>query len=328
MSHDIISRPVLQLHQYGNLLTVAPSMLELFEVIERVGRTEATVLIRGASGTGKELVARALHAASRRRAAPFQAINCATLTPELLTSELFGHARGAFTSAIRDHKGLFERADGGTIFLDEVAELPLEIQARLLRVLQERSFTPLGSARSVKVDVRLISATLKSLREEVALKRFREDLMYRLRVVPLYLPALSERRGDVEALVWHFIQRLAGRYGRTITGIEARAYEALMNYGWPGNVRELENVIEYAYVIGAGSLLRFTDLTPELKGDPPPGSEGLDTLRRDEQRDALLEALRATGWRKGAAAERLGISRSTLWRRMREFGVSPGATQH
>src|SRR5688572_69821 len=169
MSHDIISRPSLQLHQYGNLLAVAPSMLELFEVIERVGRSEATVLIRGASGTGKELVARALHAAGRRRAAPFQAINCATLTPELLASELFGHARGAFTGAIRDHKGLFERADGGTIFLDEVAELPLELQARLLRVVQERSFTPVGSARSVKVDVRLISATLKSLREEVLL---------------------------------------------------------------------------------------------------------------------------------------------------------------
>ena len=328
MSRDIIQRPSLRLHQYGALISVAPSMLELFEVIERVARTEVTVLIRGASGTGKELVARALHSAGRRRSGPFQAINCATLTPELLASELFGHARGAFTGAIRDHQGLFERADGGTIFLDEVAELPLEIQARLLRVLQERSFTPLGSARSVRVDVRLISATLKSLREEVSRQRFREDLMYRLRVVPLYLPSLAERRGDVEALTWHFIQTLGGRYGRLITGIEPLAYEALMDYGWPGNVRELENVIEYAYVIGTGSLLRFSDLTPEIKGEPTPGTERLDTLRLAEQREALVEALTAVGWRKGAAAERLGISRSTLWRRLRELGLSPTATQH
>lgn len=327
MSRDILHRPTLSLHQYGALLTVSPSMLELFEVIERVARTEVTVLIRGASGTGKELVARALHAAGRRRHGPFQAINCATLTPELLVSELFGHARGAFTGAIRDHQGLFERADTGTIFLDEVAELPLELQARLLRVLQERSFTPLGSARSVKVDVRLISATLKSLREEVAHKRFREDLMYRLRVVPLYLPSLAERRGDIEALTWHFIQTLARRYGRAITGIEARAYEALMDYSWPGNVRELENVIEYAYVIGTGSLLRFDDLTPELKGDPPPGTERLETLRSERERQALLTALEASGWRKGAAAERLGISRSTLWRRLREFGLSPSGAR-
>lgn len=323
MMQDIVKRSNVKLLQYGAMLTTAPEMLELFETVERVGRTEVTVLIRGASGTGKELVARALHAAGRRRKGPFQAINCAVLTPELLASELFGHARGAFTGAIRDHKGLFERADGGTIFLDEVAELPLELQARLLRVLEERSFTPVGSARSVKVDVRLVSATLKSLREEVSRRQFREDLMYRLRVVPLFLPSLVERHGDVEALTWHFIQLLGSRYGRTITGIESRAYEALMDYHWPGNIRELENVIEYAYVIGKGSVLRFHDLTPELRDEPPPNAEPLTAVVGRQMRQQLVEALRATGWKKGAAASRLGISRSTLWRRMREFGVSP-----
>ncbi len=321
MSHDIIKRPQLSLYQYGRMLSAAPEMLDLFATLERVARTEVTVLIRGASGTGKELVARALHAAGGRRRSPFQAVNCAVLTPELLASELFGHVRGAFTGAIRDHKGLFERADGGTIFLDEVAELPLELQARLLRVLEERSFTPVGSARSVSVDVRLISATHKSLRDEVSRHQFREDLMYRLRVVPLYLPSLVERTGDVEALTWHFIETLGSRYGRSITGIEARAHEALLNYHWPGNIRELGNVIEYAYVIGKGSVLRFGDLTPELRDEPPPGTESFESIEARQQRQKIFEALQATGWRRGAAAERLGISRSTLWRRMRELNV-------
>jgi two-component system response regulator AtoC len=322
MSQDILKRPSIRLYQYGKMLTAAPEMLELFETLERVARTEVTILIRGASGTGKELVARALHAAGRRRKGPFQAVNCAVLTPELLASELFGHARGAFTGAIREHKGLFERADGGTIFLDEVAELPLDLQARLLRVLEERSFTPLGSARHVKVDVRLTSATLRSLREEVQHRRFREDLMYRIRVVPLFLPSLVERTGDVEALLWHFVETLGKDYGRIITGIEAQAREALLDYHWPGNVRELYNVVEHAYVLGQGSVLRFADLTPELRHEPPPGVDSLHQTQQRDQRQQLLEALREAGWRKGAAADRLGISRSTLWRRMLRFNVT------
>ena len=321
MSHDIMQRPPLQLYQYGHLLTMAPQMLQLFETLERVARTDVTVLIRGASGTGKELVARALHAAGRRRRGRFEAVNCAVLTPELLASELFGHVRGAFTGAVRDHKGLFERADGGTIFLDEVAELPIDLQARLLRILEERAFTPVGGTRSVTVDVRLVSATHVSLRDAVDRHRFREDLMYRLRVVPLFLPSLVERQGDVEALTWHFIETLGKKYGRMLTGIEKAAYDALLEYHWPGNVRELQNVIEYAYVIGQGSVLRFADLTPELRNEPPPGSEPFGAMERAHERQQLIEALRATRWRKGAAAEKLGMSRSTLWRKLRELSV-------
>ena len=322
MSHDIVQRTQVRLYQYGQLLTTAPRMLQLFETLERVARTDVTVLIRGASGTGKELVARALHAAGARRKGRFEAVNCAMLTPELLASELFGHVRGAFTGAVRDHKGLFERADGGTIFLDEVAELPFDLQARLLRVLEERTFTPVGGTRSIKVDVRLISATHVSLRDAVAHRSFREDLMYRLRVVPLFLPSLVERQGDVEALTWHFIEALGKKYGRMLTGIEKPAYEALLEYHWPGNVRELQNVIEYAYVIGQGSVLRFADLTPELRHEPPPGSEPLAAMERSHERQQLMEALRATHFKKGAAAAMLGISRSTLWRKMRELSLT------
>lgn len=203
-----------------------------------------------------------------------------------------------------------------------MAELPPDLQARLLRVLEERSFTPLGGQRSTKVDVRLISATLKSLRDEVSRHTFREDLMYRIRVVPIFLPSLAERDGDVEALTWHYIADLGPRYGRVFTGIERHAYEALMDYGWPGNVRELRNVIEHAYVVGEGATLRFAHLTPELRGEPPPGVTAGGGHRRRIERESLLEALDATGWRKELAATRLGISRSTLWRRLREHGLA------
>src|SRR5881296_3758208 len=209
MPHDILRRPAdLRLRNFHGIYTVAPEMEALFVTLQRVARAHCTVLVGGETGTGKELVARAVHAESPRRKAPFQAVNCATFSPTLLESELFGHVRGAFTGAVRDREGLFALADHGSLFLDEIAEIPLELQGKLLRVMQEKTFIPVGATRAVTVDVRVISATNKGLRREVAGGRFRDDLSYRLRVVPLYLPPLRRRDGDVEALFWQFVSEL------------------------------------------------------------------------------------------------------------------------
>jgi two-component system, NtrC family, response regulator AtoC len=318
------SRPDGALREFHGIYTVAPQMFALFERLPRVARSEASVLIRGETGTGKELVARALHSLSGRAKGAFQALNCATLTAELLASELFGHVRGAFTGAIRDRPGLFRLAHRGSIFLDEIAEMPLDIQARLLRVLQERSFTPLGGTDPVEVDVRVISATHKSLREESRLHRFREDLMYRVRVVPLFLPPLAERSGDVEALVWHFIDQFAAQGRRRIERIERVVMDALLAYPWPGNIRELRNAIEYAHAIGEGPTYTVEDLTPELRGEPPPRVLPPEPTAapHDEERERIIEALRRTEGRKGAAAQLLGVDRSTLWRKLRELRIT------
>lgn len=305
-------------HDLSGMRTVAPEMLALYRLVQRVARSDASVLIRGATGTGKELVARALHDHSARVDGPFRAINCATLTPELLASELFGHVRGAFTGAVGNRQGLFALANHGTIFLDEIAEMPLDIQARLLRVLQERNFVPLGATEPVHVDVRVLAATNKALRDEVRARRFREDLMYRVRVVPLFLPRLADRQGDVEALAWHFIAQFNERGMRVIEGIDDVAMTAMLAYPWPGNVRELHNVIEYAFAIGEGPILTTDDLTPELRGEPPYEGEEVELTPRDLERRRILDALERAQGRKAEAAEILGMSRTTLWRKLRE----------
>src|SRR5437763_14959183 len=224
-------------------------MEALFAKLRRVARAQCTVLVGCETGTGKELVARAIHPESPRRKAPFQAVNCATFSPTLLESELFGHVHGAFTGAVRDRAGLFALAHKGTLFLDEVAEIPLELQGKLLRVMQEKTFVPVGATRPVTVDVRVISATNKILRREIAEGRFREDLSYRLRVVPVFLPPLRERRGDVEALFWHFIERMNHGGLRRIEGVTRARTDAILSYPWPGNVRELRSAVEYAFVV-------------------------------------------------------------------------------
>src|SRR5437870_9794443 len=224
----------------------------LFTRLRRVARAQCTVLVGGETGTGKELVARAIHAESPRRKAPFQAVNCATFSPTLLESELFGHVRGSFTGAVRDRDGLFALADRGTLFLDEVAEIPLDLQGKLLRVMQEKNFMPVGATRPVTVDVRVISATNKALGREVVEGRFREDLRYRMRAVPLFLPPLPEPRGHIRALFWPFRDRMNHGTLRRIEGVTRLAMDAIRSYPWPGNVRELRSAVEYAFVVGEG----------------------------------------------------------------------------
>ncbi len=302
-----------------------PSMKALLRDVGRVARRDVTVLVRGETGTGKELVARAIHLESPRRRGPFVAINCAALPPQLLESELFGHVRGAFTGAVKDAPGQFRVADGGTIFLDEIGELSLDLQAKLLRVLQEKSVIPVGGRAPVPVDVRIVSATHKSLREAVDAGEFRADLMYRIRVVPLFLPPLRERRSDIMLLVDKFIEMQRGRGEREIRGVSPGGRLVLERYDWPGNVRELQNVIEYAFAMGEGPILTESDLPSELLGEEPgprvanrPRAKRLNAPPEAERIAVALE--RAAGHR-GRAAQSLGMSRATLWRKMKQYGL-------
>jgi transcriptional regulator with PAS, ATPase and Fis domain len=324
MPLNILKHPRdLRLRNFHGLYTQAPEMEPLLRRVERVARIDCTVLVRGESGSGKELVARALHTLSHRRRGPFRAVNCATLSPTLLESELFGHKRGAFTGAVRDHHGLFEQADGGTLFLDEVAEMPLDIQARLLRVLEERTFVPVGGTTPISVDVRLISASNQALRRAVAEKRFRDDLRYRIRVVPLFLPPLRRRTGDVEALVWHFIDRFTERGIGRVDGITRRAMDHLRSYPWPGNVRELRNVIEHAFIVGEDAVLDLDDLTPELRGEAPADDEPLlEAAVPQLERQRILDALARHKGRRLAAAADLGVSRTTLWHKLKKYHLA------
>jgi transcriptional regulator with PAS, ATPase and Fis domain len=306
--------------EFHGLVSRDAAMLRAFQTIGNVAETDATVLLRGESGSGKELAARAIHAESHRARGPFVAVNCAALTPTLLESELFGHVRGAFTGAVSDRKGLFEQADGGTLFLDEVAELPLEVQSKLLRVLEERVVTPVGASQETSVDVRVVAATHRALRREVDAGRFREDLMYRLRVVPVFLPSLRERRGDVEVLMRFFLRRFNKAGPRHVETIEPDAMRALLNYSWPGNVRELRNAIEYAFAVGRGPELLLGELPPEL-ADGPPQPDPAPASAEQSERERIREALDLEGGRVGAAAQRLGMSRATFWRKRRKHDL-------
>ena len=309
---------------FHGILSRDPAMLKALQVIRNVAETEATVLIRGESGTGKELVAHALHLESTRRDKPFLAINCAALTPSLLESELFGHVKGAFTGAVRGHAGLFQRANGGTLFLDEVAELPLELQAKLLRVLQEQSFIPVGGDTAISVDVRIIAATHRSLREEVKVGRFREDLMYRLRVVPVFLPPLRERRLDVNLLLWHSIRQHNQQGPRHVEGIAPDAMRRLLDYRWPGNVRELKNVVEYAFAVGRGGEITLDDLPPEFREPPSANGSAMPSskvTKRMNEGELIREALQATGGNLEAAARYAGMSRATFWRKRKKYRI-------
>ncbi|MDH3202168.1 MAG: sigma 54-interacting transcriptional regulator [Myxococcales bacterium] len=312
--------------EFHGIWTRDPSMKTLLRDVGRVARRDVTVLVRGETGTGKELVARAIHLESTRSHGPFVAINCAALPPQLLESELFGHVRGAFTGAVKDSPGQFRVADGGTIFLDEIGELSLDLQAKLLRVLQEKSVIPVGGRAPVPVDVRIVSATHRSLREAVDAGEFRADLMYRIRVVPLFLLPLRERRSDIMLLVDKFIEMQSSRGEREIRGVSPGGRLVLERYDWPGNVRELQNVIEYAFAMGEGPILTESDLPPELLGEEP-GPRLANRPRSRAARAGSLEAdriavaLERAAGHRGRAAQSLGMSRATLWRRMKQHGL-------
>jgi transcriptional regulator with PAS, ATPase and Fis domain len=317
---------------FHGMWSADPGMKRVFRVVEKVARVDANVLVRGETGSGKELVATALHELSPRAKKPFRAINCAAMPANLLESELFGHVRGAFTGAVRDNIGHFRAADGGTLFLDEVAELPLELQAKLLRVLESHVVMPVGGREPISVDVRVVSATHRALRAEVEAGRFRADLMYRLRVIPVFIPPLRKRGADAVLLADRFVEQLNARSSRNIGRISPGAKRVLSRYDWPGNVRELRNVLEYAFAIGEGPVLVEADLPPELvspetlgEGAPvsnePPAIEEPSGASPEATR--ILRALERAAGSRERAAKILGISRITLWRRMKDLGLLP-----
>jgi formate hydrogenlyase transcriptional activator len=302
------------------LIGDSPAMDAVRRAITLVAPTTATVLVLGETGTGKELVARAIHAGSPRRDRPFVPVNCAALAPGLVASELFGHETGAFTGAVKQRKGCFERADGGTIFLDEVGELSADAQAALLRVLQERVVERVGGGDAIPIDVRVIAATNRDLAAGVKAGRFRADLFYRLAVVPLAVPALGDRRSDVPALAAYFLRHFAAAHGRSVRDITPQAEAALAAHDWPGNVRELANVIERAVVLSTDERLAFDP--GWLVGSSP--AEAARTWAAQEK-ERLLAALRAAGGRvygPGGAAHRLGLKPTTLYGKMRKHGIA------
>ena len=324
-------------YEFHNIIGKNHQMQEVFRLIEQIADSDATVLIEGESGTGKELVARAIHFRGPRSKQPFVQVNCSALVETLLESELFGHVRGAFTGAVRDKIGRFEAANKGTIFLDEIGDISPAVQVKLLRVIQERTFERVGESEARPTDVRIISATNRDLRDLRAKGLFREDLYYRLRVVPLHLPPLRERRDDIPLLVGAFVERFREQMGRPITGVSQAALARMMDYDWPGNVRELENAIEHAFVRCTGTEVQTSDLPVEVRSGPALSRGGsadvtspaspsavVPTLRPSamDERAIIEAALRAVNGNKTLAAKRLGIGRTTLWRRINELNIS------
>ena len=321
-------------HNFEEMVGSNPALLALLRQVEQVAPTDATVLISGETGSGKELIARAIHNKSARKDRPLVKVNCSAISAGLVESELFGHVRGAFTGAIQRRAGRFELADGGTVFLDDVGDLPLEAQVKLLRVLQEREFEPVGSSRTLRVDVRVIAATNRDLEEAVRAGRFRSDLFYRLNVFPIQVPPLRARRSDVPQLAMFFLSRFAKRFGKPVDAVSKETMARLVEYSWPGNIRELQNVIERALVLSQGSVLELDrDLLPlqgrletvdeSARPAGPPASSKLFTLEEME-RDHVLTVLERTGWvieGNLGAAKILAVHPNTLRSRMRKLGI-------
>ncbi len=309
----------------GTLVGDSPSMVRVRDLIERVGASDASVLIHGETGTGKELVARAVHAASAQKDGPFVAINCAAVPANLLESELFGHARGAFTDAKGARQGLFVKASGGTLFLDEIGEMPLEMQAKLLRALQERTVRPVGSNEEIGFTARIVTATHRDIEADVEKGRFREDLYYRVNVVKIDVPPLRERGGDVVVLAMRFLARFAARSGKGALSISPQAAQKLLAYSWPGNVRELENAIERAVALARFDHLTVADLPDKVRAYRPDrfliavdGKEEIMTLEEIDRR-YILRVLALLGGNKARTAEVLGVDRRTLYRRLDKY---------
>lgn len=304
---------------YDEILGRSPQMQRLFEMIASVAPSDAPVLIQGQSGTGKEMVARALHRASPRAAKPFIKVNCAALNENLLESELFGHVRGAFTGASATRIGRFEAADGGSIFLDEIGDLPPATQIKLLRVLEEKEIERVGDHTPIRVDVRVISATHKNLEQLIARGEFREDLFFRINVFPITIPPLRERPDDLALIIRHFIAQHNQRGGKIVSGLEPEAAKRLAEYSWPGNVRELRNAIDYALVLCPGGRIAAAHLPPRILA----ARDCAPSLEAPSEREELLEALKRAGGNQSAAARLLGVSRVTVWKRMKKYGLRP-----
>jgi two-component system, NtrC family, response regulator AtoC len=330
-------RPEGSARRYTEIVGKGPRMQELQQIVAKVADAPSTVLIQGESGTGKELVATALHEMSARRERPFIKINCAAIPRELVEAELFGFEKGAFTGAVQSKPGRFELADGGTLFLDEIGEIPMEMQVKLLRAIQESEFERVGGVKTTKVEVRLIAATSRELGKEIAAGRFREDLYYRLNVVPIFLPPLRERREDIPLLVEHFREKYNARLRKNVEKIEDDALTCLMAYSWPGNIRELENVLERTILFTEGPHIRLQDLPPSLRKAaveaPPPVQESASTgppgplkeIVKEQvqaiERDLIVRGLEVTGGNVTRTARLLKISRKSLQMKMKEFGL-------
>ena len=307
-----------------DLVTVSPKMEDLLRQARMVAQSEASVFIQGASGTGKELMARAIHRASRRARGPFVAVNCAAIPENLLESELFGHRKGSFTGANYDHKGLFPAADGGTVFLDEIGDMPLALQAKMLRVLQEREVRPVGATQSVPVDVRIISATHRDLEAQMKTRQFREDLYYRLNVVSLSLPSLAERREDIVPLAQHFLAEVAARYGKEVCAFSNDALELLLAAPWPGNVRQLLNVVEQVVALSSAGVVPASLVQQALRQEPTP-LEPLEEARRAFERDYLIRILRMTSGNVTQAAKLAQRNRTEFYKLLERHQLEPKA---
>lgn len=308
---------------HHGLLGDSRPMQRLFELIENVARTDAPVLIHGPSGTGKELVARAIHEESPRQDKPFIKVNCAALNENLLESELFGHEKGAYTGADRTRIGRFEAAHEGTIFLDEIGDIPPATQVKLLRVLEEKEIERVGDHKPISVDVRIISATNKDLDALIAQETFREDLYFRINVFPLNCPSLCERIEDIPVIVQNFIENNRSKGGKQIAGLTPEAMEALLSYSWPGNVRELRNTVEYAFVLCSGKWIGREHLPPKItaNGKRPSANHHQSSASWEEERIKLIDTLRRVGGNQSEAARLIGVSRVTIWKRIKKYGI-------
>jgi two-component system response regulator HydG len=309
---------------FQGILGASASMQRVFDLISNASHSDAPVIIFGESGCGKELVAKAIHTGGARRTRPFVKVNCAALTESLLESELFGHVKGAFTGAYRSREGRFEAANGGDIFLDEIGDLPLSTQVKLLRVLEEKIVERVGDNRPLHIDVRIISATNRNLKQLVGQGAFREDLFYRINVIPITVPPLRERVGDIPLLAEYFFRRIKLKNNRKIIGISNESMRLLMAYAWPGNVRELRSAFEYAFVACQESMIQPDHLPPSVHQAPPPAKSNINHPfnRSQMKKNELIEALEDAGGNQSRAAEMLGISRVTIWNRMKKYGIT------